>query len=121
MVPMMLILDLISQSGKSLGTHVSEMRELHPSSGELNFDARASCGTNEIIEMVAARYSHQAIQVSRLDGLSMAFGTWRFNLRASNTEPLLRLNVEAISSTSILDQHMADLTTLIAAHGAVAA
>ena len=83
-----------------------------PCSGELNFtvsDARVSQ------ERVADAYARFSPRVETIDGLSLEFDDWRFNLRGSNTEPLLRLNVEARADTALLARRVAELTDLIRA------
>jgi phosphomannomutase len=83
-----------------------------PCSGELNFtvaDARISQ------ERVADAYARFSPRLETVDGLSMEFDDWRFNLRASNTEPLLRLNVETRADTALLARKVAELTALIRA------
>ncbi|MDZ5739565.1 phosphohexomutase domain-containing protein [Pseudomonas asiatica] len=92
MIPWLLVVALISSSGLTLSEMVDRRIRMYPCSGEVNYkveDAEA------LIESVQAFYQSSAIKVERVDGLSMEFETWRFNVRSSNTEPLLRLNVEA--------------------------
>ena len=91
MIPWLLVWELISISGKSLGRLLNECRASFPSSGERNFRVRdpAAC-----LKAAEARYCVDALSVDHLDGVSIAFEDWRFNLRKSNTEPLVRLNVE---------------------------
>ena len=69
-----------------------------------------------------ARYGAQALKVDRTDGLSYEFADWRFNLRSSNTEPLIRLNVEARGSRQrLMREKTGELLDLLKSHGAVAA
>ena len=102
----MLMLDEVSRAGRPL----SEVRapfERYESSGEINTavdDAAA------VIEAIAAHFS--AHPQDRLDGLTVDCGDWWFNLRPSNTEPLLRLNLEA-PNRDACDQHVAELLALI--------
>jgi phosphomannomutase len=87
-------------------------------SGELNYrvpDAKAA------IASIEARYAPQAIVLDRTDGVSFEFADWRFNLRSSNTEPLLRLNVEARGSVKLMQAKTAELLGLLQSQGAVAA
>jgi phosphomannomutase len=78
---------------------------------------------------VQAHYASQATSVDHTDGLSMEFegaagagtGAWRLNLRGSNTEPLIRLNVEARGSEALMQQKTAEVLALLATRGAVAA
>ena len=87
-------------------------------SGELNYrvpDAKAA------IAAVEASYAPQAATVDRTDGISYEFAEWRFNLRTSNTEPLIRLNVEARGSAEFMRSKTDELLALLKSHGAVAA
>ena len=91
---------------------------LFPVSGELNYrvpDAKATIAAFE------ARYAPQAIVVDHTDGVSFEFSDWRFNLRTSNTEPLIRLNVEARGSVELMQAKTAELLGLLKSQGAVAA
>ena len=91
MIPWLLVAELLSKSGKKLSELLDERMKRFPVSGEINLqveDARSA------LEKLDKTYSAEG-KVSKLDGLSVDMGNWRFNLRASNTEPLLRLNVES--------------------------
>ena len=92
MLPWLVILAELSQTGRSLADLVGERIEKFPCSGEINFRVPDA---NAAMAKVAGVFSRDRPEIVELDGLSMAFEEWRFNLRASNTEPLLRLNVEA--------------------------
>lgn len=110
MIPWLLILALLSRTGRSLGDAVAEMRRRHPSSGEINFRVRDPAA---ILAGMRSRYAPQAETVNDLDGLSFEFPDWRFNLRSSNTEPLLRLNVETAGCPRLLAQRQEELSRLI--------
>jgi phosphomannomutase len=110
MVPWLLVLELISKSGHSLSNLIQHRFEKFPSSGEINFtvaDAHAS------IVRVSEAYKSQALSVDEMDGLSLDCGDWRFNLRKSNTEALVRLNLEARGNAGALEQKIAKLSALI--------
>ncbi|MEO5619740.1 MAG: phosphomannomutase [Cypionkella sp.] len=111
MIPWLLVAELIGRSGKSLAELLAARRAAFPSSGEINFSVADTAATVARIEQV---YAPLAQNRDDLDGLSLDFGTWRFNLRASNTEPLLRLNVEARGRQELVDQGVAELSALIA-------
>lgn len=101
----------LSASGMSLAEAVGERIAAFPCSGEINFtvaDAKASQAK------VADAYQRFDPTVETIDGLSMEFDDWRFNLRASNTEPLLRLNVETRADPALLEAKVAELQGLIA-------
>jgi len=92
MIPWLLITELLCIKGQALSALVSDRIALFPSSGEINNrldDPKAA------IERVKRYYQRDAIDIDDTDGISIAFDTWRFNLRSSNTEPLVRLNVES--------------------------
>lgn len=110
MIPLLLILDLLSRTGRSLGQEVAEMRREHPSSGEINFRV---ANPARVMADIRTRYADRAVAVDELDGLSLEFADWRFNLRTSNTEPLLRLNVETAGSLTLLHDREGELSDLI--------
>ena len=110
MIPWLLIADLISASGLSLAEMVEDRMQAFPCSGEINFkvdDARAAT------ERVMARFATQSPAIDHTDGISADFGQWRFNLRSSNTEPLLRLNVESRGDAALMRERTAEIAALI--------
>jgi phosphomannomutase len=110
MIPLLLVAELVSRRGRPLGEILAARMEAFPSSGEINFrvaDAGAA------MARVRAALEPEAQGRSDLDGLSLAFGDWRFNLRSSNTEPLLRLNVEARGDAALVERGVARLRALI--------
>lgn len=110
MIPWLLIVELIGRSGRSLADLLAEARAAFPSSGEINF--RVPDPAAVILRVEAALTGGV---VDRLDGLSISFPDWRVNLRASNTEPLLRLNVETRGDPEGLSRRVAEVTRLIEA------
>ncbi len=118
MIPWLLVAQILSESGQPLSRLVDERIGRFPVSGELNYrvpDAKATIAAFE------GRYAPFALQVDRTDGVSFEFSDWRFNLRTSNTEPLIRLNVEARGSEKLMRSKTDELWALLEAHGAVAA
>ena len=109
MLPWMMVAQHLTQSGQTLAGAVAEMRSEFPSSGEINFKVNDK---GAAVAAVRARFEPDAVSVERTDGLSCDFGDWRFNLRASNTEPLLRLNVEA-RDAALVKSRAADLSTIL--------
>ncbi|MBM3613228.1 MAG: phosphomannomutase, partial [Alphaproteobacteria bacterium] len=91
MIPWLMVAALIGRRGEGLAEVLSERRARFPSSGEINFRLRDA---GAALAAVRAEWAPKAQAIDELDGLGLAFADWRFNLRASNTEPLLRLNVE---------------------------
>ena len=106
MIPWVLVAELVSRSGRSLGDWVKDRFTAFPSSGETNFTVEDA---NEAIENVSSFYKDQAISIDETDGLSFNFDNWRFNLRKSNTEPLVRLNVESKAGGMALDEIVTDI------------
>ena len=118
MIPWLLVAQILSDSGQPLSRLVGERIGRFPVSGELNYsvpDARAT------IAAFDARYAPQALQVDKTDGISYEFADWRFNLRTSNTEPLIRLNVEARGSQQLMRDKTDELFALLQSQGAVPA
>lgn len=101
MIPWLLVAELISQTGKPMSQLVAERTEKFPCSGEINLrlsDAKAT------LAKIEAHFSDSADSIDYTDGLSMDFGQWRFNLRASNTEPVVRLNVESRGDQALMQE-----------------
>ncbi len=118
MIPWLLVAQILSETGQPLSALVGERIGLYPVSGELNYRVPNATAT---IEAVEARYAAGALKVDRTDGISYEFKDWRFNLRTSNTEPLIRLNVEARGSAELMQEKTRELLGLMKSHGAVAA
>jgi phosphomannomutase len=109
MIPWLKVAEHVSAAGKPLSALVAEMRRDFPSSGEINF---VLDDPDAALARIEARYL-QGAEVDRLDGLSLAFPDWRLNLRKSNTEPVLRLNVETRGDRALLAAKVAELRALI--------
>lgn len=120
MVPWLLLIELLSVTGKSLAELVDDYITAHPSSGELNFKLGQSDAAT-ISQALEDKYGSLNPAKNTLDGLSLDFGDWRFNLRSSNTEPLIRLNIETRGDASLLDAKVNEIMALLDAHGAVRA
>lgn len=110
MIPWLLIAELMSHTGKSMKQLVDERMRAYPCSGEINFRVE---DTQPTIEKIYAHFEPQAQAIDKSDGIGMSFDNWRFNLRASNTEPLLRLNVEARADENLMNARLAELVALI--------
>jgi phosphomannomutase len=115
MIPWLLVLERICVSGKSLAQLVNERISLFPCSGEINRKVPDGKGA---IAAVEARYAAIAQAVDYTDGLSMEFADWRLNLRASNTEPLIRLNIESRGSDDLVQERTAEILKLLSDLGA---
>ncbi|MBT8436345.1 MAG: phosphomannomutase [Gammaproteobacteria bacterium] len=110
MIPWLLLSEMISTQNRTFAEMVDERIELYPVSGEIN---AAVANPGAVLDRVEAHYSSLPHEIDRTDGLSMDFGEWRFNLRASNTEPLLRMNVETRGDHGMMEQRRDELLGLI--------
>jgi phosphomannomutase len=110
MIPWLLVLEIMCRSGQPLSALVAERQERYPVSGEINRKIPDPAGAMQRVE---AFYAAEALSLDRTDGLSMEFVHWRFNLRPSNTEPVLRLNLETRDDISLLRDKQSELLHLI--------
>jgi phosphomannomutase len=110
MIPWLLVTQIISETGRTLSQLVGERIRLFPASGEINRRVADAAGT---ISRVLDNYRAAAKHVDFTDGVSVEFELWRFNLRASNTEPLIRLNVESRGDAALMRNRTAELLELI--------
>jgi phosphomannomutase len=118
MIPWLLVAELVSRTGRSLKDLVDDRMRRFPSSGEVNF--RIPHPRAAIAEIVAA-YAPAALSRDDMDGVSLSFDHWRFNLRMSNTEPLVRINVEARGDPALVSDKLAELSAALVARQAVPA
>ncbi|UXN36676.1 phosphomannomutase CpsG [Avibacterium paragallinarum] len=110
MIPWLLVMELVSTTGKSLGELVNESINAFPSPGEINsklVDAQAA------IARVRAAYEENAISVNEIDGISIEYPNWRFNLRTSNTEPVVRLNLETRGDRKLMLEKTEEILALL--------
>ena len=110
MIPWLLIAELISLKGKSLGDLVKDRVSAYPSSGEINFTVKDA---NSSISSVLENFESQPKVLDEMDGYSLAFDNWRFNLRKSNTEPLVRLNIESCGPIINLESKVKEISELL--------
>ena len=106
MIPWLQVLEIVSASGRTISDLVQDRIEKFPCSGEINL------GVPDVARAIAEverRYALRAMHCDRTDGLSLEFEDWRFNLRGSNTEPLLRLNVETRGNSRLLREKTEEL------------
>ncbi|RKM31527.1 phosphomannomutase CpsG [Moraxella catarrhalis] len=119
MIPWLLLIELLSVTGKSLAELVDDYIQDFPSSGERNFRLGKTDAAT-ISQGLEQKYAHLNPKKNTLDGLSLDFGNWRFNLRSSNTEPLIRLNVEACGDATLLTQKTKEIIDHLQKQGAIA-
>ncbi len=100
MIPFILVLNLLSQNNNTFSLMINKMKVKYPSSGEINF---VLDNPMKKIDEVLNFYERKAKKIEYLDGLSITFDDWRFNLRTSNTESMLRLNVESKGDTKLIN------------------
>ena len=110
MIPWLLILEILSKSGISLGALVKSRHNKFSSSGEINFTIK---DPDKVIDLIKDHYSATHIKHCNLDGLSLEFEDWRLNLRKSNTEPLVRLNIECWERKSLVEEKIREVSALI--------
>lgn len=110
MVPWLLISKLISETGQSLAQLVDERMQAFPASGEIN---RRVDDAEAVIADISERFLPEAVSTDHTDGLSLEFNDWRFNLRRSNTEPVIRLNVESRGLPDLMEEKTALLLDLV--------
>ncbi len=101
MIPWLLVCGLLSVTGKPLSRLVNERIAAYPTSGEIN---RKVTNAKSAIAFVESYFKKDVQKIDRTDGLSMDMGEWRFSLRSSNTEPLLRLNVESRANKALMEE-----------------
>jgi phosphomannomutase len=110
MIPWLLVAQLMCVKGKALSALVDERIAAYPSSGELNFTIAEPAQT---LLRLKNHYAATALSLDETDGISLEFGNWRFNLRSSNTEPLVRLNVESRGDIALMQQKTAEVVALL--------
>jgi phosphomannomutase len=106
MVPWLLVLSIMSASGKPLSELTAERMRRYPASGELN---RRVADPGASIQRIRDAYGSRALRIDETDGVGVEFERWRFNLRASNTEPLIRLNVESRGDEALMQEKTREL------------
>jgi phosphomannomutase len=110
MIPWLLVADLMCSRGEPLSAMVAQRMAAYPCSGEIN---RTIADPQALLAKVEQLYAADAISVEHVDGLSVEFADWRFNVRMSNTEPVVRLNVESRADVALMQDKTAELLALI--------
>jgi phosphomannomutase len=112
MIPWLLIAELVCLRKQPLSSLVKERIAAYPSSGEIN---NTIADPKAAIARVFSFYQEQALVIDKTDGISMEFGNWRFNLRSSNTEPVVRLNVESKADVTLMQEKTEQVLALLLA------
>jgi phosphomannomutase/phosphomannomutase/phosphoglucomutase len=110
MIPWLLLLERIADTGKSLAQLVDERISAFPCSGEINFTVD---DPQAVMDRILKHFEADRPTIDRTDGISLSFDAWRFNLRTSNTEPVIRLNVETRADRGMLEEKTELLSKLI--------
>ena len=110
MIPWLLVAELLCLKNTSLKSRVADRQAAFPASGEIN---RKLSNAAEAIACIRARYEPDALKVDTTDGISIEYPEWRFNLRTSNTEPVVRLNVESKADITLMNDKTAELLNLL--------
>jgi len=110
MIPWLLVAQLVSTSGKKLSELVDDRMKKFPASGEIN---RKVADASRAIKEISNLYAADAKSIDRTDGISLEFDDWRFNLRASNTEPVIRLNVETRANETLMNEKVNDILSIL--------
>jgi phosphomannomutase len=110
MLPWLLVVQEMSATGRPLSDLVKAMQEAYPASGEIN---RRLKDPDAALNEIEKKYLKTAKGVDRTDGLSLDMGQWRFNLRKSNTEPMIRLNVESRGDRPLMEEKTAEILDIL--------
>ncbi|HHQ6556133.1 TPA: phosphomannomutase CpsG [Serratia fonticola] len=110
MIPWLLVAELVCVKGQNIGQLVKDRIAAYPSSGEINVELAEPMIS---IDKVKQHYLHLAGEVDYTDGISIEFPEWRFNLRSSNTEPVVRLNVESRADVELMQEKTAEILAML--------
>ena len=112
MIPWLLVAELISTTGKPLSELVGNRIATYPASGEINSEVADAGRTLKVLH---DRYAPDALSVDEIDGYSFEYPEWRFNIRKSNTEPVVRLNVESRGDAALMQEKTAEVLGVLEA------
>ena len=110
MIPWLLLIELLSTREEKLSELVENRKSMFPSTPEINLRVN---NQSQAIEHILNFYKNKAVSIDYNDGISVSFSNWRFNLRSSGTEPLLRLNIEANTNSEALDEKKQDRKSVV--------
>ncbi len=114
MIPWLLVAELVSSTGKPLSELIGDRIARYPTSGEIN---RQVSDAANALQAIRDRYAGEADAVDETDGISLEFSDWRFNLRASNTEPVIRLNVESRADEGLVRAKVEEILAFLETKG----
>lgn len=109
LAPVMYLLDLLSHKEETLAEIVDELEKIYFISGEIN---TKGVDKNEVFKKIEEKYGPDAKEIIRVDGITLLYDGWHFNVRASNTEPLVRLNLEA-DSKELMEEKRDEILAVI--------
>jgi phosphomannomutase len=110
MIPWLLVIELLSLKRQPLSAMVDERIKAYPSPGEINFRLKSP---GKALAEIKSCYANDALAIDETDGVSIEFTNWRFNLRTSNTEPIVRLNLETRKDRLLIKDKLAELVAII--------
>lgn len=110
MIPWLLVIELLAVTNQSLKDLVSNRMHKYPSPGEINIKI---ANPQKALACIKDHYAPTATNVSEVDGISIEFPSWRFNLRSSNTEPVVRLNLETKGDTTLMKEKTQEVLTIL--------
>ncbi len=110
MIPMLLLLQILGETGKSLRELVNGWMAKYPVSGEINITV---ANADKVISKLKESYAKNAVSIDEVDGVSINYEKWRFNIRKSNTEPVIRLNVESRNDSKLMEQKRDEILSFI--------
>ncbi len=113
MIPWLVVADILTRKQRPLGELVAEMERNFPCSGEVNLKVSDEDAQKAALEEARAQYESRGGEVDETDGVSVSFDRWRFNLRPSNTEPVIRLNVESRGDRELMEEKRDEIIDLI--------
>ena len=112
MIPWLLVAELLCVKGQTLQQLVGDRMAAYPASGEINSKL---ADPKTAIARVLSAYQPEALLLDHTDGISLEFPDWRFNLRSSNTEPVVRLNVESKGNPTLMQKKTEELLACLRA------
>jgi phosphomannomutase len=110
MLPFLIVLEIMSHKDATLAEMLCSMQQAFPASSEMNYVVQ---NPGQLLIYLQEKFASEAVKIDHIDGLSMEFAHWRFNLRPSNTEALIRLNIEARENAQVIQEKLQELESII--------